>query len=43
MHREMRNIYKILIRKYEAKRPLGRYNIKMSPREAGVRVWTGYS
>jgi hypothetical protein len=45
--REMRNIYNVLVRKPERKRPLGRHrrrqedNIKMDPREIewGVVDW----
>jgi hypothetical protein len=45
---EMRNAYKILIGYLEGKRPLGRHrhrwedHIKMTVKEIGVRLWTGF-
>jgi hypothetical protein len=44
---EMRNAYRILVRKPEGKRPLMRptriwEGIKMNLKEAGVRMWTGF-
>jgi len=44
---ERRGVYRILVRKSEGKRPLGRPrcgwedNIKMDIREVGCGVWTG--
>jgi hypothetical protein len=48
--REMRYAYKILVRKPEGKRPLGRpkhrweynINIKMELKEIGCEVWTRF-
>jgi hypothetical protein len=45
---EMRNAYKIFIRKHERKRPHGRarhrweVNISMDLREMGCKMWTGF-
>jgi hypothetical protein len=42
------NVYKILVGKYEGKRPLGRPrriwedNIRMDLKEVGWNVWTGF-
>jgi hypothetical protein len=47
--REKRGIYRVLVRKPEGKRPLGRprcrweNNIKMDLQEVGCGVWTGLS
>jgi hypothetical protein len=44
---EKRNVYRLLVRKPEGKRPLGRprrrwiYNIKMDVLEIGLSVWIG--
>ena len=44
---ERRGVYRVLVRKPEGKRPLGRPrrrwkdNIKMDLQEVGVGVWTG--
>jgi hypothetical protein len=44
---EVRNAYKLLVRKSEEKRPLGipqrrwEDNIKMSLRKVGCKLWTG--
>jgi len=46
---ERRGVYKVLMRKHEGKRPLGRPrrrwegNIKMDIQELGCGVWTGSS
>ena len=46
---EMRGVYRVLVRKHEGKRPLGRPgrrwedNIKMDLQEVGLRVGTGLS
>jgi hypothetical protein len=43
--REMRNVYKVLLRKSERKSPLGRHslrgedNIKMDLKNSGVSAW----
>jgi len=47
--RESRGVYRVLVRKPEGKRPLGRPrrtwagNIKMDVQEVGCEVWTGSS
>jgi hypothetical protein len=44
---ERRDVYRVLMRKLDGKRPLGRpkhtwkYNIKMIVRKSGVGAWTG--
>jgi hypothetical protein len=46
---EKRCVYRVLVRKPEGKRPLGRPrrkwedNIKMDLQELGLRMWTGLS
>jgi hypothetical protein len=49
MYGEKRGVYRVLLRKPEGKRPLGRHrlrledNIKMGLQEVGFGAWTGYS
>jgi len=45
--KERRGVYRVLVRKPEGKRPLGRHrlrwedNIKIDPQEVGWGAWTG--